>query len=298
MLAAHRARVGHGEPRARRVGELDVLCPRPGEAARTSHPMRIHVLSDLHLEVAPFAPPDTGADVVILAGDIHNASQGLEWAARCFRGKRVVYVPGNHEYYDGELAAIGRTLAADAARLGVTLLDNAEAVIGGVRFLGTTLWTDFCLDGIERRDQVMALSRPYIVDFRAIRSGNSPFTPEASVELHLAARAWLEARLAARFDGKTVVVTHHAPHPGSVHARFADHPANGGFVSNLEALMGRAAVWVHGHTHNSFDYRVDGTRVVCNPRGYVLMKRGPEGAEPPIVKAENPEFDPAMTLEV
>ncbi|MCC6609165.1 MAG: metallophosphoesterase [Burkholderiales bacterium] len=260
--------------------------------------MRMHVLSDLHLEVSPFTPPDTRADVVILAGDVHNASRGLEWAVRSFRGKRVVYVPGNHEYYDGELDAIGRALAVDAARLGVTLLDNAEAVIDGVRFLGTTLWTDFCLDGIERREEVMALARPYVVDFRAIRSGSGPFTPEASVDLHLTARAWLEARLAARFDGKTVVVTHHAPHPGSIHARFANHPANGSFVSNLEPLMGRTALWIHGHTHNSFDYRVNGTRVVCNSRGYVLTKPRTGAPEPDVIKAENPEFDPALTLEL
>jgi len=260
--------------------------------------LRLHVLSDLHLEVAPFTPPVTAADVVVLAGDVHNGTEGLDWAERAFPGRRVVYVPGNHEYYDGELGTTARAVATRAAQLGITLLDNAAAVIDGVRFLGTTLWTDFCLDGAERRDEVMALARPYIVDFRAIRHRDGPFTPAASLELHRAARAWLEARLAEPFDGETVVVTHHAPHPGSVHARFADHPANGGFVSNLAPLMGRAAVWIHGHTHNSFDYRANGTRVVCNPRGYVLVKRGPDAAQPPFVKAENGEFDPALTLDV
>ena len=29
----------------------------------------------------------------------------------------------------------------------------------------------------------------------------------------------------------------------------------------------RAQLWIHGHTHDSFDYVVNGTRVVCNPRG-------------------------------
>jgi len=260
--------------------------------------VRIHVLSDLHLEVTPFAPPETDADVVVLAGDIHNGSEGLEWAARTFRGRRVVYVPGNHEYYDRELVATAEALAADAARLGVTLLDTAAAVIDGVRFVGATLWTDFCLDGAERREEVMALSLPYIVDFRAIRYGDGPFTPEASVDLHVAARAWLEAELARPFAGTTVVVTHHAPHPGSVHARFANHPANGGFVSNLAALMGGPALWIHGHTHNSFDYRVAGTRVVCNPRGYVLVKPAPDPGAPPRVKAENAEFDPGLTVAI
>jgi calcineurin-like phosphoesterase family protein len=64
-----------------------------------------------------------------------------------------------------------------------------------------------------------------------------------------------------------VVITHHAPHPGSIAPKFATHPLNPAFVSNLEHLMGRAQLWIHGHTHRAFDYTVRGTRVVCNPRG-------------------------------
>ena len=94
------------------------------------------------------------------------------------------------------------------------------------------------------------------------------------------------------------MITHHAPHPLSVHARFATHPANGGFVSNLEAMMGPPALWIHGHTHNSFDYSVKGTRVVCNPRGYVLVKKEPASGAILAVKAENAEFDPALTATV
>jgi len=81
-------------------------------------------------------------------------------------------------------------------------------------------------------------------------------------------RAWLEAKLAAPFTGKTAVITHFAPHPKSIAPAYADHPANAGFVLDLEAMMGRAALWIHGHTHTAFDYEVRGTRVVCNPRGY------------------------------
>jgi predicted phosphodiesterase len=260
--------------------------------------LRLHVLSDLHLEVTGFDPPATGADVVVLAGDIHNGNQGLEWAAARFPGQRILYVPGNHEYYDGELRSGMASIAARARELGIRLLDNAETEIDGVRFLGSTLWTDFCLDGAERREEVMKLSLPYIVDFRAIRDGDGLFTPEASVRLHEAARDWLAQRLAERFSGPTVVITHHAPHPLSVHARFARHPANGGFVSNLEDAMGAAVLWIHGHTHNSFDYSVKGTRVVCNPRGYVYVKKAPNSEAVLAVKGENREFDPGLTVTI
>lgn len=260
--------------------------------------MRLHILSDLHIETTAFDPPETGADVVVLAGDIHNGTQGLEWAATRFAGQRVLYVPGNHEYYDGDLRSGMETLAARARELGITLLDNAMTEIDGVRFLGSTLWTDFCLDGADRRDEVMKLSLPFIVDFRAIRDGDGLFTPEASVRLHAASRKWLGERLAERFSGPTVVITHHAPHPLSVHARFARHPANGGFVSNLENAMGTAVLWIHGHTHNSFDYSVKGTRVVCNPRGYVYKKKAPNSETVLAVKAENGEFDPGLIVSV
>jgi predicted phosphodiesterase len=260
--------------------------------------MRLHILSDLHIESTAFDPPDTGADVMILAGDIHNGTQGLEWAASRFPHRRVLYVPGNHEYYDGDLRSGMAALAAAARELGIDLLDNAAMEMDGVRFLGATLWTDFCLDGIERRAEIMQLSRPYIVDFRAIRDGDGLFTPEASVRLHEKSRRWLGERLAEHHAGPTVVITHHAPHPLSVHPRFAAHPANGGFVSNLEDLMGAAVLWIHGHTHNSFDYSVKGTRVVCNPRGYVYVKRAPNTDTALEVKAENREFDPGLVVTV
>src|SRR3989304_2626946 len=107
--------------------------------------VRIPVLSDLHVEVSPFAPPRTDADLVILAGDIHNGTEGLDWGRQSFPEQHIVYVPGNHEHYDRALAGTARALADRADGLGITLLDTAAAVIGGVRFLGTTLWTDFCL---------------------------------------------------------------------------------------------------------------------------------------------------------
>ncbi len=261
-------------------------------------PVRLRILSDLHIEVTEFDPPAADADVVVLAGDIHNGTQGLEWAAARFPGQRILYVPGNHEYYDGELRSGMASLAASARELGIALLDNAETEIEGVRFVGATLWTDFCLDGAERRDEVMQLSRPFIVDFRAIRDGDGLFTPEASVILHEASRQWLSQRLAEQFSGPTVVITHHAPHPLSVHTRFARHPANGGFVSNLEDVMGSAVLWIHGHTHNSFDYVVKGTRVVCNPRGYVFVKKAPNSETVLDIKAENPEFDPGLIVTV
>ncbi|MDP3311133.1 MAG: metallophosphoesterase family protein, partial [Polaromonas sp.] len=65
--------------------------------------MRLHILSDLHLELASFEPDAAAveqADLVVLAGDIHKGVNGISWARRTFPDKPVIYVAGNHEFYE------------------------------------------------------------------------------------------------------------------------------------------------------------------------------------------------------
>lgn len=272
--------------------------------------MKIRIFSDLHLEMSerhpPWDPPQADADVVVLAGDIHNGTVAVDWAERTFPGQPVLYVPGNHEYYDGEYHEVAAALRSRTRNSNVRLLDNDETVIGGVRFLGSTLWTDFELFGAHTREPAIAESRKFVVDFRAIRfageseSGDGLFTPEQSVALHQAARAWLEGRLKDPFPGKTVVITHHAPHAQSVHPKWGTSLTSAAFVSNLDDLLGKPVLWIHGHTHDGFDYVAQGTRVVANPMGYRRSnwKQAQDGSVPPVVSYENPRFDPALVVEV
>ncbi|MSQ70501.1 MAG: serine/threonine protein phosphatase [Betaproteobacteria bacterium] len=228
--------------------------------------MRIRLLSDLHLEVHPFVPPPMNADVVVLAGDIHNGARAIEWAKRTF-DVPVLFVPGNHEYYDGEFRSVDTALAAAAAGSHVELLNCGERILAGVRFLGCSLWTDYSLVGEAARPRAIEQSRKLNPDHMAIGMGTGKFSPEDAIALCRSHRAWLEGRLAEPFPGTTVVITHFAPHPGSIAPAYAGHPANPGFVVDLESMMGRAPLWLHGHTHTAFDYNVAGTRIVCNPRG-------------------------------
>jgi predicted phosphodiesterase len=228
--------------------------------------VRIRVLSDLHLEVESFAPAEVPADVVVLAGDIDNGAAGVEWAERTFRAP-VLYVAGNHEYYDHEFHEVNAALKV-AATDRVRLLDCSEAISDDVRFLGCTLWTDYTLAAGPGRSEVIEQARAKNPDYATIRSGDRNFAPEDAIALCRGHRAWLERALSQPFTGRTVVITHFAPHPGSIAPAYAGHPANPGFVLDLSALMGKAALWIHGHTHTAFDYDVSGTRVVCNPRGY------------------------------
>ncbi|HEY3599226.1 MAG TPA: metallophosphoesterase, partial [Paraburkholderia sp.] len=284
-------------------------------------------LSDLHLECdEPELIPHAKADLVVLAGDIHNHAQGLRWAAQTFDGAvPVVYVPGNHEYYDGEFGALEAAMQ-DAAHSvdNVHFLNNAALVDpqGRWRVLGTTLWTDFELYGTDEavRAASIAAAQRAMLDLRGLiqvawanpadtkgidatnpaanPAANPPtnplthptadatalsqqsgaprgFTPADTLALHACARAWLERELAKPFGGKTIVVTHHAPHRRSLAERYANDPVSSGFVSDLPALVrAPAALWVHGHTHTAFDYVENGTRVVCNPRGYIDRRTG------------------------
>jgi Icc-related predicted phosphoesterase len=129
-------------------------------------------------------------------------------------------------------------------------------------------------------------------DFQRIRlveDDPALFTPQDCAARFRRHAAWLADQLAQPFAGPTVVITHHAPSPRSIHPRFEGSPVNACFVSRAEHLLGgdKVALWLHGHTHDSFDYEVEGTRVVCNPRGYRRNEVD-----------ENAAFDPALVLSV
>lgn len=229
--------------------------------------MRIHLLSDLHNEFSLFQPQVLDADVVILAGDIDLKGRGVHWAREVFPGQ-VLYVPGNHEYYGGHLKrTLEKMKAAQDARIRV--LDRNEVVIGGTRFLGATLWTDYCATGNPAIAAFTAQNG--MNDFKKIRTGEfRRIRPADLKDESVLARNWLREKLSTPHDGPTVVITHHAPSLRSL----VDNPYAGGhmdaaYANRYDDLLEMGAdLWVHGHSHTACDYRTGTTRVVCNPRGY------------------------------
>lgn len=253
--------------------------------------MKLNILSDLHLGFHAQDTPLNDADVVILAGDIAPPRQAALWALRL--EKPVVYVLGNHESYGSSIDAAAAELKGLCAGTHVHVLDNDEAVIDGVRFLGSTLWSDFMLfgSGTERAAATLEAQR-LMRDFSRIRADAATgalFTPDDAAKLFARNAAWLDRRLDVPHAGPTVVITHHAPSRRSIHPRFAGSLLNACFVSDAEHLVGagRAQCWIHGHTHDSFDYLLNGTRVICNPRGYA------QGGV-----NENARFDPDLTIDI
>lgn len=256
--------------------------------------MRIQVLSDLHVDInvrrGLHRPSLADADLLVVAGDT------CEGVARSFEILRsfisaptpIVMVAGNHEFYRAnhtyELRA-GRNAANEHA---ITFLENGGAVAGGVRFIGATLWTDYDFFGEDLRRDCMDAAQQGLNDHRQIRIGDdveTRFHPRDARNLHFGSRRFLEAALAEPFAGPTVVVTHHLVHEKSVDRAYLANPLTPAFVSDLSPLIKkrRPQLWIHGHTHRNFDYRVGQTRIVCNPHGY---------------GGENPAFDPALVVEV
>jgi predicted phosphodiesterase len=249
--------------------------------------MKLLVLSDLHFEFEPLTPPTTEADVVVLPGDIWTKDNGIYWARQTWPDKPIIYVSGNHEFYRTERTSMLNTLRISAREADVHFLENDEVVLDGVRFLGCSLWTDFELFGRDMRLDCIREGRDNLNDFRLIFEGPELFTPSDSVTLFNESKAWLSSKLNEKFEGKTVVVTHHLPSMRSVAPQYSEDLLSACFASNLDELLGLSEVWIHGHTHTSFDYLVEGTRVVCNPRGYV--QKG---------KAENPDFNPSLVVDL
>ncbi|MBH2018490.1 MAG: metallophosphoesterase [Burkholderiales bacterium] len=287
--------------------------------------MKLHVLSDLHVEFSPFKPDlqaALAADVIVLAGDIHQGTLGMAWARQAFPGKPIIYVAGNHEFYKQHWSAHLALLRAQAALHAIHFLENDAVTIEGIRFLGATLWTDFEYFGKSRRSQNMRLCENALNDFRLIAA--DPLMPHGSVPnpnpapsyetpdsvdtgrakrltaahtlgRHQDSLAWLRAELVRGDPDKTVVVTHHFAHKHSCSPRWSNDPLTAIFGSKLpnEVLLG-ARLWIHGHTHDSCDYRLGDSRravrVVCNPRGYPLLWFENE--------FENARFDPALVLDI
>ena len=241
--------------------------------------MRLALYSDLHLELMrgqPWQPPSLDVDVVILAGDIGSHTHGLEWAAKAFRQTpilpTVIYVAGNHEYYDAHLGLLSELQNPTWEKSGVHFLEKRTLELPGVRILGCTLWSAFDLHGADKASAYMSIAKRSINDYWVIHArGGKRLEPRDTLELHRKAVRWLDAELTKPFNGRTVVVTHFPPHRGCVAPQHQDSDLSPYFVTDLAWLMDkhRIDVWCHGHTHTNNDFIAGkGCRVVSNQRGY------------------------------
>lgn len=235
--------------------------------------MRLWTVSDLHMGGTYWVPNGRFPkhDVMIIAGDVDDTATDTEWRLLevCrWSDAPIVFVPGNHDHHRSDLGH-WETPSPDLVDLGVHVLAAGQAVvIDGVRFIGATLWTDFLLFDTEFASQAFAAKT--MTEYRHVwkTDGTDHVWPIDTAAAHTRHRAAIEAELAVRHPGPTVVVTHHAPSARSVAGPIGVEDA--AYASDLTELIVKHQpdLWVHGHIHQAVDYRIDRTRVVCNPRGY------------------------------
>lgn len=229
---------------------------------------RAWILSDLHIDHGTVPPPiPADADIAIVAGDVCSD----DWLLDVSQYIPVLFVLGNHEFYGSSITdRLNNIFHLTEGNRNLVVLENATQYREDTTVSGATLWTDY-----NGGDAVaMSVARNGMNDHLHIDS----FDPEDARDLHLESLDYLQRSKA------DVIVTHHAPHSGSIHSRYDGQLLNYAFFSHaLEKFDNPPKLWVHGHTHDSFDYMVGDTRVICNPHGY---------------PGENPAFDPALLVEI
>ncbi|MBP2461418.1 MULTISPECIES: metallophosphoesterase [unclassified Rhizobium] len=253
--------------------------------------MRAWIISDIHhsrldaLRGRSLHIPD--ADLCICAGDVSsNMGVTIAYVQEHIEPRMpVVLVLGNHDYYHFSISMALERAHLKVQGTRVHLLENQSVVIGGCRFLGATLWTDFAVSigydehvpPEERRAIAFAQVPWRMQDFFTIypsnpRPGdeNGMVTCREILDRHIESRQFIDNELGKFHDGPTIVVTHHAPLVESFDPRFHGQTTNAAFASDLSDLIRRRkpTAWIHGHIHKARDYLADGTRIICNPVGY------------------------------
>jgi hypothetical protein len=240
--------------------------------------VKIKVWSDLHLEFRDYLfdhihlPRETDKDtILLLSGDISVGTTAIPFVTEmCKHFKHVLMVAGNHEFYYNDVVKVNDAWADWEAAEGPTnfhYLYNDWRMIDGVRFLGGTMWTSFN----NADPMVMLGATQRMADYLHIEYAGGKLTPTLVLAEHLKFMGFLRAELDKQFDGKTVVLTHHSPGTIIKRKNRAVQSTDYCYFAELEHMIGMAdkvALWTHGHTHQSYNYLINNTRVICNPYGY------------------------------
>jgi hypothetical protein len=260
--------------------------------------MKVQIVSDLHLEFpySDISIPNMGSDLLVLGGDIctaHNFSPRIRafFEDHCSRFPYVVYLMGNHEHYHGDVNETAPVLDNGLGDiLNLRFLEGDSFMAHGVPVFGGTLWTD-C-----NKADPGTLGELYrgLNDYRLVTCDGERMDPVDTMAFH---RGTVEEIVKFcelnKYKPSVIICTHHSPSLKSIAKKYGnDFRINGGYHSDLEWIMEKypnIKLWTHGHTHTSWDYMVGNTRVVCNPAGYPVNKRGGR---------ENPEFDPCKMIEL
>lgn len=248
--------------------------------------MRLHILSDLHLEFDDFVLPKVEADVIVFAGDTHTKLNGVKWIKQHVQDKPVLYLMGNHEYYGHKLPALIRKARDEADGTNITILEKDWVEIHGFRFFGATLWTDMNLHGDHMIGSIEAAER--MNDYKRIRKSPTyrKLKPLDTRVEHQQTLLFLDKFFQSGEPKKSIVISHHAPSARSLPIGKRTEIISCAYSSHLDSYieMYQPLIWIHGHIHHSQDYFINHTRILSNPRGYI--------------ENPNPNFNPHLIIDL
>ena len=230
--------------------------------------MLLRIISDIHMESHPNYSidemPGEAEQTLILAGDItpyHQIDKRHEFFSDISkRFKNIVYVPGNHEYYHGDINEGDDILRDYFSNFSNFYFINKEVLyLDDKKIVGCTLWTE--IDPVSEVNYGRFLS-----DYICIKSGDNTLTPSRTIFMHRDHNKFIRENV----DNETIVITHHCPSFRSIHEKFRNSDLNPFFYNDMDNLIYelQPKLWIHGHTHCSMDYKIDNTHVICNPKGY------------------------------
>lgn len=235
--------------------------------------MKISIMSDMHWEVEDVKPLDHNLfDVLVIAGDAMSSNDernSFEIINRIADGKDVIFVPGNHEFDALNIKDGVEVLKEKASSYSnIHILNNETFTIGDNSFIGSTLWSNLDLyNNVEYTKEKIKI----LPDFQ----GKNPLLIDDVIEEFNKSIDFINKEL-DRITNKKIVVTHFAPHKNSISKKFINSPLNPWFTNNLsDEFICRANMWIHGHTHENFQYNLNHKetfcKVICNPVGFSFV---------------------------
>ncbi len=227
--------------------------------------MKAQIISDIHTDGGRLrrnVPIGTqlnqllvhGPEVCILAGDMSNNDKDkieiLETLSAAY--KDVVVVLGNHDCWFKDFPPTSMAEDIRAVGKNIHLLENSFVELGGTRIHGGTLW-------FKKTALSKSIQRAF-ADFRFIPNAHEVYDAFDNTVAYL-------RNYVRKGD---IVVTHHTPSLKSVPEQYKHDPYTCFFSNDLDWLVKQIQpkIWIHGHTHDHFDYMIDSTRIICNPYGY------------------------------
>lgn len=207
--------------------------------------------------------------ILLLAGDVCTAkNDNLTYYLNSMQDlfSKIIYVPGNHEYYGSSIENGNILLNEKIDKLNervnnIYFLNNGRYhdKKNNIMIIGTVLWSDLSYNNSD-----ITLAKYIINDFNYIHN----FRPLDYQNMFNNNSKFLEEELKKYADSDKIVITHHMPSYDLVDEKYRNEN-NVCFTSDMSYLFNRSIkAWIYGHTHSATEQTINGILFKCNPIGY------------------------------